>query len=377
MTLSDLLRDEIARRGPIPFRDFMERALYDPEHGYYASGRARIGRSGDFFTNVSVGPLFGAMLARQFEEMWQPLDCPDAFTIVEQGAHDGQLAFDVLSGLHLASPVLHERCEYVIVEPAPRSRAAQREKIDGFHGTRVRWVASIAELPRFAGVHISNELIDAFPVHLVKWNGTEWVERHVTWQDGRFAFVDGVLSDARLNERLSTLPPLPPGYITEINLAACEWIEALAQKLERGYVLAIDYGFPRDEYFRAHRVNGTLSACAAHCRDSNPLARPGEIDLTAHVEFTTLAEAAERAGLKLEGFTDQHHFMVGLSRLHFGEAETSAADLRAFKTLMHPELMGRSFRAICFSHGVAPARPLSGFEFATDPQTALGLGAPG
>lgn len=377
MPLPDLLREEIARRGAIPFRDFMERALYDPEHGYYAAGRAAIGRGGDFFTNVSVGPLFGQLLAAQCEEVWQRLGCPERFTIVEQGAFRGDFARDALSHLRSHFPRLHERTSYVIVEPFQRARDTQQESLATLGG-RIGWVQSIDELQPFTGVHFSNELIDAFPVHLVKRTGTGWVERHVaTATEETFTFVDAPLSRPELRAHLAALPPVPDGYCTEVNLDALEWIDALAAKLERGVILAIDYGFPHAEYYRPERTEGTLSAYAAHRRERDPLTRPGAIDLTAHVDFTSLAGRAVARGCELLGFTDQHHFIVGLSRLHFGDSEptTPAAqkELRALQTLMHPALMGRSFKAICFGKGMADSPPLAGFTFASDPRAALGL----
>jgi SAM-dependent MidA family methyltransferase len=373
MPLSHHLRAEIARRGPIPFRDFMERALYDPAHGYYAAGRARIGRAGDFFTNVSVGSLFGQMLAAQFEEMWERLGCPLPFTIVEQGAHHGDFARDVLSELHLYSPILHERIDYVIVEPSPAAADAQRARLATFDG-RVRWVSALDELDPFTGIHFSNELLDAFPVHLVTWTGTEWLERHVAADGERFVFTDLPLSTPALGAHLANLPAVPGGYITEVNLAALDWLTALSAKLVCGFIFAIDYGYPRDLFYAPDRTSGTLSAYADHRREPDPLARPGEIDLTAHVDFTSLAEHAASLGLTLAGFTDQHHLMVGLGRLHFGDAAPSPEALRQFKTLMHPELMGRSFHAICFAREVAAGPPLAGFQFAREPRAALGIG---
>jgi SAM-dependent MidA family methyltransferase len=192
-----------------------------------------------------------------------------------------------------------------------------------------------------------------------------------------FAFVDLPLSTPELRARAAALPDLPDGYETEINLAALDWIGTLAGKLERGFVLAIDYGYPRDEYYRPEWTSGTLSAYAAHRRERDPLARPGEIDLTAHVDFTSLAERGEARGLHVAGFTDQHHLMIGLSRLHFGDSapDTPAAqkEIRALKTLMHPTLMGRSFKAICLSRAISAEPSLAGFQFSTDPRRNLGL----
>ncbi len=230
--LSELLRNEMARRGPISFREFMAHALYHPEHGYYGSGRARIGRRGDFFTNVSVGALFGTLLALQFEEMWVRLDCPKDFSIVEQGAHHGDFARDVISWAHLYSPTFHEALRYCYVEPSAWARGAQRESLGAF-AEEARWVASLAELEPFTGVHFSNELIDAFPVHRVVWKGDRWVERAVDFQEDRFVFVDAPLSDDALARHLARLPAVPDGYETEVNLAAAEWLTELAPKLQQ------------------------------------------------------------------------------------------------------------------------------------------------
>ena len=345
----------------------MSEALYHPRHGYYTSGRAVIGRKGDFFTNVSVGPLFGRLLARQFAEIWQRLGEPAQFTIVEQGAHGGDFAGDVLGGLREFAPACFAAATYRIVEPGAALREAQAAKLAALGG-KVRWVASLAELEPFSGVHFSNELIDALPIHAVRWTGEAWRERHVGLHGDRFVFTDGPLTSELLRAHLAQLPPVPPGYETEVNLAALDWIAELGGRLERGCVLAIDYGFPRAEYYRADRIGGTLTGYAHHRREGDVLASPGEIDLTAHVDFTSLAEHAARCGLRLAGFTDQHHFMVGLGRLHFPDGIAPAAqEMRAFKTLMHPALMGLSFKVLCVEKGLADPAPLAGFHFASTP----------
>ncbi|MES2572666.1 MAG: SAM-dependent methyltransferase [Verrucomicrobiota bacterium] len=365
--LTDLLRRRIAESGAIPFHDFMAEALYQPEFGYYASGKAAIGRAGDFFTNVSVGPLFGALLARQFEEMWKRLGMPARFDLVEQGAHRGLFAADLLRALELVAPDCFRAARYTFVEPNPVQREAQAAAIAPWKKTEVRWVEKPEALPEFEGVHFSNELIDAFPVHLVTWTGEKWIEQHVEWAEERFRYVPGKISSNSLAAHLELIPrPLPANYTTEVNLAALHWIDALAGRLGRGYLLAIDYGFSRIEYYRPERPQGTLTGYARHERIDDLLENPGEIDLTAHVDFTTLIEQAERAGLHLQGFTDQHHFMVGLSRLHFQDAAAITPqwqrDMRAFKTLMHPALMGASFKALCLGKGVPSIPPLSGFS---------------
>jgi SAM-dependent MidA family methyltransferase len=373
-TLAHALHTEIAQRGPVSFRDFMARALYDPDYGYYGSGKARVGRSGDFFTNVSVGALFGRLLARQFAEMWQRLGEPTDFAIVEQGANSGDFAVDVLGGLRDLAPACFAATTVWLVEPLEKLRQSQGERLREFGPEKVRWVEALGTLPSFQGVHFSNELLDAFPVHRVCWRGDHWVERCVDFRDERFVFVDAEIASKDLLAHLARLPAVPSDYETEVNLAVAPWLAETAAKLRAGFILAIDYGYPRAEYYRPERASGTLSAYAAHKREPDLLQRPGEIDLTAHVDFTTVAETATEHGLQLAGFTDQHHFMVGLSRLHFPDdyAITAAGqrELRAFKTLMHPTLMGQSFHAICLAKGVSETN-LTGFHFGGDPGQKL------
>ena len=369
-SLSEIIRSRIAARGPMPFRRFMELALYHLSLGYYASGRARVGRKGDFFTNVSVGPLFGRLLARQIVEMWERLGSPRAFSLIEQGAHEGALAADVLGGLREFSPDCFAATIYRIVEPFAVLADRQRNRLAKFAG-RVEWKNSLREVEIECGVHLSNELPDAFPVHLVTRTSGEWRERMVIERGGRFAFDDGPLTMPALRDACAQIPGLlPDGYCTEVNLAAREWIADVARSIRRGFFLAVDYGFTRDEYYAPWRMSGTLSAYADHRRESDPLARPGEIDLTAHVEFTSLIEAATAAGLSLAGFTDQHHFMVGLGAAHFAH-EANAAERRAFQTLMHPQFMGTAFKVVCFAKAVEPSLPLAGFRFAR-PSVACG-----
>ncbi len=356
--LASLLRAETSRRGAIPFREFMAEALYHPNYGYYASGRAQIGRGGDFITNVSVGPLLGRLHARQFAEMWERLGAPSRWSIVEQGASVGDFAKDALLGLREFAADAFAAVEYTIVEPVEKLRVEQTARLAGLP---VRWSASLEDLPPMVGVHFSNELLDAFPIHLVVRTQSGWAERHVQWTDDRFTFTDGPLTDPRLAPHLARIEA-SPGFITEVNLAALDWLSTLAARLDRGFVLLTDYGYPRDEY--CARTAGTLSAYAAHQREPDPLARPGEIDLTAHVEFTSLIEHAGRLGLRTHGFLDQHRYMVGVSRLHFTGEPPSPQEIRAFKTLMHPTLLGQAFKVLCLEKGVPPASSLAGFEFA-------------
>jgi SAM-dependent MidA family methyltransferase len=295
--LIEFIREHIHRDGPVTFRWFMEQALYHPEHGYYASGRAAIGRHGDYFTNVSVGPLFGKLLAMQFREMWLRMGTPDSFTIVEQGANSGDFARDVLGALKKNAPDFFESVHYTIVEPFPVLRERQKRALEDF--PRSAWCENLAELQPFRGVHFSNELVDAMPVHLVLHQGGVWRERYVDFCDGEFVFIEGPLSSARLELHLQKLPPISAEkYTAEINLDALDWIALLSSRLTAGYVLAVDYGHPRSALYNEEHSTGTLSCYAKHRRNFDPLQAVGEADVTAHVDFTSLAEHAEAHGFR-------------------------------------------------------------------------------
>ncbi|HEX8898719.1 MAG TPA: SAM-dependent methyltransferase [Chthoniobacterales bacterium] len=363
--LTDLIRQTIRDQGPVRFDWFMEQALYHPEFGYYSSGRCAIGRRGDYFTNVSVGPLFGRMLAPQFAEMWEIMGRPNDFTIVEQGAHHGEFAHDVLTALRDFPAAL---C-YGIVEPFPILQARQKETLAGF-SNKVTWHKSLADVEPFSGVHFSNELIDSMPVRLiVRENAGQWQEKFVAESGGEFVFVTRPIADERLSFYLEKIPPVEnAAYETEVNFGALDWIQSVAGKLKEGFVLAADYGYPRAEFYAPERTAGTLQAFARHRKVSSPLEDVGCVDITAHVDWTSVAESAKQAGLNLIGFTDQHHFLAGLLARHAPD-ET---ERRALQTLLHPEFLGTRFQYLAFSKNVEPAQ-LTGFRFGRDARNALGM----
>jgi SAM-dependent MidA family methyltransferase len=363
--LATFIRETIQRDGPVRFGWYMEQALYHPRFGYYSSGRCAIGRRGDYFTNVSVGPLFGRMLAAQFAEMWEIMGRPDDFTIVEQGAHHGEFASDVLSALR-DSPVSFPYC---IVEPFPILEERQKETLAEFTG-KVTWRKSLDELEPFAGVHFSNELIDSMPARLVvREPGKGWQEKFVALAGNDFVFVTKPIAEKRLRDHLRKIPGTEnTRYETEVNLAALDWIESVAQKVRRGFVLAVDYGYSRAEFYAAERTAGTLQAFARHRTVSSPLEDVGGVDITTHVDWTSFAERAEECGLNLIGFTDQHHFLTGLLTRH----TPTENERRALQTLLHPEFLGTRFQYLGLGRNVAAA-PLSGFQFAREPHQAFGV----
>jgi len=372
--LIDFIRDTIRRLGPVPFSWFMGQALYHPQHGYYSSGRCAIGRRGDYFTNVSVGPLFGRLMAMQFVEMWDSLGRPVDFVVVEQGAHQGDFARDVLSAARERTPDFFTALRYRMVEPFPTLRRKQAEALGDF-GEKVTWTNSLGELAPFSGVHFSNELLDAMPVHLIRRidpcpSDGDWEELYVAEVGGELVFLPQPINDEKLRRQTGTIPSdRPADYETEVNLAALEWIEALSRKLICGYVVAVDYGHARDKFYSSERTSGTLRSYARHRINPSPLGEVGHADISAHVEWTSLAERAEACGLTVAGFADQHHFITGL----ISGADFSAEnETRALQTLLHPELLGTVFQFLWLAKN-APRDQLSGFRFARDPRALLGL----
>ena len=361
-SLEGRLAAEIADSGPIPFDRFMRRALYDPEAGYYASGKCAIGKRGDYFTNVSIGPVYGEVLAGQFVEMWQALGRPAGFTLVEQGAGDGQLARDILQAL-ASTPLAG--VPIIVIEPSAALRDLQAGRLDGHE---VSWVADASSLPELCGVHYSNELFDAFPVHLVRSTGEGWAELHVGLADGAFVWRE-MPAAGEIASLVANFPDRPKGFTTEVCLAQRPLLRALARKIACGFLLAVDYGLSRESLFAAHRTDGTLSCYRGHRRDSDPLEAPGDKDITAHVNFSLLAEDAAGAGWQFENLADQHHFLVGaasgllLSLDGRPPDPTSRKKLRSLQTLLHPEGMGRRFQAILFSRGISNVN-LSGYRHA-------------
>lgn len=361
------LRAKIRRDGPVTFEWFMEQALYHPQWGYYSSGQCQIGRGGDYFTNVSVGPLFGRIMAAQFVEMWVILGRPAGFTIVEQGAHHGDLARDVLEAARQQSPDFFETLRYWVLEPFPILQARQEETLRDFTG-KVTWQKSLAAMPAFSGVHFSNELLDSMPVRLIACDGTgEWREKLVAETEGGFAFVTRPIAEGKLRRHLPEIPQLANGrYETEVNLAALDWVEEIAGKLDRGFVLTVDYGYPRQEYYAAKRSAGTLQCYGEHRIGQSPFLEVGRMDLTADVEWTSVAQRGNRCGLSVAGFTDQHHFVTGMLTRFVPEE----SDRHALQTLLHPEFLGTRFQYLALGKN-APATALSGFRFARDARKAL------
>ncbi len=375
MSLKRQLLDRISATGSLSFADFMAAALYDPFHGYYASGKARIGRSGDFYTAVSSGPLFGRLLARQFIQMWELLNRPAQWTLVEQGAFDGRLSADILEALRDFSPECLAATILRIVEPFSLFQSRQAATLRPF-SSQVIWHRDVNALPLFCGVHFSNELLDAFPVHRVRRGPEGWEEMRVTSKEGSLQWQSAPINDGALKAAVTEIQVPEEPFLTEINLTHRPWLEALANRLQRGWILTFDYGMSSPELTAAHRKEGTAAAYRAHQRALDLLAEPGDQDLTAHVNFTAVVRTALKLGLSLATFTDQHRFFTGLAPLHFEDATAPISpaqqhELLAFRTLSHPQLMGFQFKVLCLSKEVD--RKISGAQYARNPAEALGV----
>jgi SAM-dependent MidA family methyltransferase len=347
--LEQKLREEIQRQGALPFAEFMSRALYDSVHGYYARAAGQIGKRGDFMTSVSVGSFFGELLAFQFARWFESRHEPGPFQIVEAGAHDGQLALDILEAIEDKEPKLFSFAEYWIVEPSAARRAMQQNTLARFHN--VRWWENISEIrAQVSGVIFSNELLDAMPVHPFVWNAVErrWQEQGVDLQGDVFVWIrleQPTISPPALPEAL--LDVLPEGYIVELSPAAEQWWRDAAAALVRGHLLTVDYGGTMEELLTPGRSAGTIRSYSRHHLGGDVLAIPGEQDITAHVNFTDIRRTGEDAGLKTETFTTQSQFLTSIAReLWLRHGSWPQKQVRQFQTLTHPEHLGRPFRVL-------------------------------
>ena len=330
--------DEIAAAGGwISFARYMHLALHEPGLGYYASGARKFGPGGDFVTAPELGSLFGRTLARELRQFDR---------ILEIGAGSGALA-EVLSR--------ELQCEYLILETSADLIHRQRERL----GQRVRHVQQLPE--RFRGAVIANEVVDAMPVHLVHWTdsgimergvgpGLEWADRPATGE--LRAAAEGI--------------EVPAPYVSEIGFAARAWMRTMVESLEQGALFVIDYGFPRHEYYHPQRATGTLMCHYRHQAHADPFARPGEEDITAHVDFSALAEAAGAAGAEVLGYASQAQFLVNcgitevLAEANVENALHYAPIAAQAQKLLSPAEMGELFKVLAVGRGVTA--PLAGFS---------------
>lgn len=351
------IRDRIAAEGPVPFERFMDWALYHPEYGYYASGRAAPGRDeGDFTTAPQLSRLFGRCLAALVIAADEALGRPEPFTLVEGGAGEGRLARDLLDALVERAPELYGRLVYAPEEAGP-VWAARQEELLAPHRPRL----SREHPAAFGGLYLSNELADAFPVHRLRRVGGELREVFVALQGEDFAEMFLPPSRPELAAHLDAEGvELPEGCEAEVSLRALDWLRDVARRLRRGYVVTIDYGDEAARLYGPHRPRGTCAAYRRHAFSSDLLAAPGEQDLTAHVDFTALRRAGEEEGLSAAPLVGQREFLFSLGFLReveameeWGLSETELLAVRhALAPLLFPGGMGDSFRVLLQSKDV-------------------------
>lgn len=362
--LISLIRDKIHQQGgQISFREFMQLALYAPGLGYYVAGSRKLGAEGDFVTAPEISPLFSHCLAQAIAPVLNEL--PEA-NILEAGAGSGIMAAEILS--HLAGMgQLPEH--YYILELSGELRQRQRQTIEQRAPECLPRIIWLDELPEnLSAVVLGNEVLDAMPVNLLIKQKNQWQEQYVAWQDEHFIWRCGEISDNRLTDRMHAIEEsfgeqCTEGYTTEINLLAEDWLHALGQSLQHGLVLLIDYGFPRHEFYHRQRISGTLMCHYRHHLHDDPFVYPGLQDITAHVDFTAMAEAAYASGFSIEGYTNQANFLIGSGLMELCQQQDDK-DLQPqmimanqIKKLTMPHEMGELFKVIGFSKQLDTSLP--------------------
>ncbi len=367
------ISSEITQNGPIPFVRFMELALYHPQYGYYmrqpdGAQAERIGWAGDFYTSSDVHPILGRAIAAQARQMDELLGHPTPFTIVEMGAGKGLLARDCLAAIHAKQDDFSSRVRYVLIERSPAMQALQRQNLAPWLNQPglVTWVEGLDALgsQSVTGLFFSNELVDAFPVHRIQMIGGQAQELFVDYRDGRFEECLKPLSTPALGHYLQRLNQTwPEGYKTELNLLALEWMEQVAQRIDRGFVLTIDYGHTAQDLYGPERKNGTFLCYYQQLTGDVPYERIGQQDMTAHVDFTGLATVGAAAGLNVTGFTNQMSFLMGLGvEEMIGQLDPEGPEFGAAIHLLKPDGMGRTFKILIQHRGIEKP-DLDGLKF--------------
>ncbi len=363
------IRNEInSANNWISFAQYMNLALYAPGLGYYSGGAMKFGGAGDFVTAPEISPLFSRTLARQVMQVTEQINNAE---ILEFGAGSGKLALDLLLELE-SQDSLPEK--YFILEVSAELRQRQQDLFSDRATHLLHLIDWLEQLPgTFNGVMLANEVLDAMPVHLVEWQGNELFERGVTWQNEQFEWQQRSIQNAELQAVANQLtaqinPDNNPEihYVSEINLAARHFMRSLADTLQQGAVILIDYGFGSGEYYHPQRNQGTLMCHYRHHAHDDPFYLPGLQDITSHVDFTAILDATEDSELTFLGYTNQAHFLIncGITEIL---AQTPAEDINNYlpqanqlQKLVSPAEMGELFKVIAFGKNIS--QTLVGFS---------------
>jgi SAM-dependent MidA family methyltransferase len=366
--LADLLADRIRRFGPITFAEYMRECLYHPVHGYYSKPETM--HFADYHTSVDVHPIFGRLLVRQFVEMWEQLERPKEFLLVEAAAGVGRLAGQILEFARSRFPKFYQTLHYVAVERSPARCDQLAARLAGFirEGRCQPSIEIPARIPM--GCVYSNELLDALPVHRVLQQKDSLQEIFVICRGGCFAELFMPLSTCAITDYFAAQQiTLEERQHAEAGLEACDWITEIGRRLGRGFVLTIDYGHEAPDLFDSHHMRGTVLAYAKHRASEDYFVAPGEQDLTAHVNFTALRQWGQRSGLEALGLVSQTAFLLALGKGNqfadlYDEDTDETARIRArlqLKTLIFPEGMGERFHVLIQNKGV-PGAKLTGLS---------------
>ena len=376
--LRQKIEEEIRERGPIPFSRYMELCLYEPELGYYSRNAQQFGKAGDFYTSSDVHAVFGRLLARQFDEMWRALGAPAHVEMIEPGPGRGLFAQDILDWSEKKFPDFFRALRYVLIERSPALRARMSENLAHRFESGKAEFATFDSLEIGAGPAIvfANEFFDALPVEILSAEGSLRIDA----RGGHFVetWVKASGEELEFLERSSVHPENDNEERVEAPLAAQQFMDRIAAKIQRGFFIAIDYGYTREEQL-AGRHRGTIKSLRQHSISANPYEAPGEQDITADVNFTALAAAAEKHGMHTHKLVTQSQFLMGIGEANqFADAfeESRLPQERAkvalqLKHLVTPAGMGESFQVLIASKGIEEEKSgtLSGLSFGRRPAT--------
>ena len=362
--LKKWILSQIEKKGPVPFAQFMEWCLYHPEYGYYHSKETRIGKDGDYYTGPCVHPLFGGMVAKQLSQMAEILG-RENFDVVEMGGGRGFLCQDILNWTQKNRPHFYRSLKYHLIEMSSSLLKEQKERLSNFEKEgKVFWMnpETFEEgKKRATGCFLSNELVDAFPVHQVVFDHGELKEVYITRHNGQLKEVMDEPSDPALLSYFESMGiRLQEGQRAEVNLRALDWMEKVGRFLEKGFVLTVDYGYLAEELYAPYRRSGTLLCYYRHQTSQNPYEHLGEQDITSHVNFTDLIKKGEEVGLRFAGLVPQYRFLIALGILQemdsLGQDLSELDGLKMRLSLMHliePEAgMGEMFKVMIQRKGI-------------------------
>jgi SAM-dependent MidA family methyltransferase len=371
--LRGFILSQIEQQGPIPFSQFMEWCLYHPRYGYYRTKGVKIGASGDYYSSPAVHPIFAVLIGRQLLQMSEILG-GERFDVIEMGGGRGFLSEDILNWAEKKDPAFYDRLHYHLFESGPFFLAEERERLR-HHEKRgkVFWIdpeAFPGGKDTVQGCFLSNELVDAFPVHRVVMDHGDVKEIYVSDRDGQFVEQWSQPSDPRIPAYFDSMDILlEEGQKAEVNLQALDWMEHVGHSLRKGFVLTIDYGYLAHELYASYRREGTLLCYFQHRTSENPYERLGRQDITSHVNFTSLIRKGEEVGLHFTGLVPQFRFLIGLGILQ--EMETIGKEMPpmdglklrlSLKHLMEPEAgMGEVFKVL-IQHKRVDAFDLAGLR---------------